>query len=460
MWFYALLDESAFTDATRLLMLASVVEQGDLLRGHHYDSGNRLVGEMTGLATAAAAWPELLLSGEWIDYAGGIMLRELERQVYPDGVQFELSSHYHTLEAGQYEDFMALLGHAGRDPADLRPTVEKMWDYVAYSMRPDGMGLINNDSYEHFDRKRILDVAPTYGRDDWLFIATGGRRGSAPERGPSVFYPWAGQVVMRSGWGADALWAYFEFGPAGAAHWHLDKLHVSVFGFGRPLLVDNGLFRYANDPWNKYFRETTAHNVILVDGRGQKLWDKTAEAALDASHWRPGPEVGVARGTMDAFDGVKGHAVHHRAVTFVRDEYWVVVDRIETDRPRDVTALWHFHPDCRVVLDGAEAVSVDPGVGNLRIVPVGPVAWSPRRVRAEKPPDPIQGWYSPRPNHKLPATVAVYDGRIEGTTTFAWVLFPARGLPREVDAEFTADGGIAVHAPSGDRVVPTGLDAP
>ena len=456
-WFYGLMAEPAFTDATRILMLASLVEHADLLRYHHLDAGNRLVSEMDGLARVAVLWPELNPAGEWVHYTTGIMRRELAAQVYPDGTQFELTSHYHTITANQFQSFMELLAHAGHDAGDMRGVVEQLWDYVAYSMRPDGTGVMNNDGFENFNRPRLLELAPFYGRDDWVYIASNGARGTQPEWEPSVFYEWAGQAVMRSGWDANALWAYFEFGPSGQAHWHWDKLHLSVFAHGRPLLVDNGLYHYADTPWWRYFRETSAHNVIMVDGKGQKLWEKTTEAALDPSHWRPGADTEVARGTMDAFRGVQGRAVHHRAVTHVRGEYWLVVDRIETDRPRDLTTLWHFHPECTVEMDGDDAVSVDPGKGNLRIVPVGPVAWTQAHVRGSDPPD-VQGWYSPKPNNKLPATVALYEGRIESTTTFAWVLYPARGVPEKPAARFLPDGRVEVRTRAGVRTLATGLE--
>jgi hypothetical protein len=135
-WLFGLIEEPAFTDATRILILASVVEHGDLLRYNHSDFGNHLIMEMTGLARAGATWPELQLSGEWVDYAHGVMQRELDVQVYPDGTQYELTSHYHTIVANQYEAFMEQLGHAGRDAGAMRATVEKMWDYVAWTMRP------------------------------------------------------------------------------------------------------------------------------------------------------------------------------------------------------------------------------------------------------------------------------------------------------------------------------------
>ena len=41
---------------------------------------------------------------------------------------------------------------------------------------------------------------------------------------------------------------------------------------------------------------------------------------------------------------------------------------------------------------------------------------------------PIQGWYSATVNHKKKNSTAVFSTRQEGSSSFAWVLLPARGL--------------------------------
>ena len=77
-------------------------------------------------------------------------------------------------------------------------------------------------------------------------------------------------VVMRSGWGKDAHWGFFDAGPHGiSGHQHYDKLHLSVAAHGRPLLVDNGRFTHRQDIWRQYFTGSYGHNVILVNGHGQ-----------------------------------------------------------------------------------------------------------------------------------------------------------------------------------------------
>jgi hypothetical protein len=133
---------------------------------------------------------------------------------------------------------------------------------------------------------------------------------------------------------------------------------------------------------------------------------------------------------------------HTRALMYVRGAFWIVVDRIETDRPREIAALWHFHPDCTVELDGREAATTDPGAGDLRIVPLGGMDWRVALVSGRETPD-IQGWYSPHYNLKAPAPTAVYSARVPESTTFAWLLVPARGTPERAEAALMVDGEAA-----------------
>ena len=96
--------------------------------------------------------------------------------------------------------------------SDLLEWMEKMWNYLAHSMLPDGCQPQNNDSDHGSCRDGVIKAAEAYGRPDWLFIATNGAEGIKPKRGPSLIFPWAGQVIARSGWDAEALWAFVDIG--------------------------------------------------------------------------------------------------------------------------------------------------------------------------------------------------------------------------------------------------------
>ena len=61
-----------------------------------------------------------------------------------------------------------------------------MWNYVAFSMRPDGAGLLNNDGDRNQNRRPLLRAAERYDRPDWTWIAKNGREGEHPSEPPST----------------------------------------------------------------------------------------------------------------------------------------------------------------------------------------------------------------------------------------------------------------------------------
>jgi hypothetical protein len=134
-------------------------------------------------------------------------------------------------------------------------------------------------------------------------------------------------------------------------------------------------------------------------------------------------------------------------VAYVRGAFWLVVDRIESDRPREITALWHFHPDCALTVDDGDAVTTDAGQTNLRIAPLGAMDWRADVVKGRTEPE-IQGWYSREYGVKEPAPCAVFRADAsESWTTFGWLLLPREGTPprpQDLDAVFD-DAGVRVE---------------
>lgn len=425
--FYRLQQVSNFSAAARLLMLSSLLDHAYYLRHLNSWGANWLVKEMCGLATIALCWPEFKNAQGWLTYACDRLMRELPQQIYPDGVHKELTSHYHRAVLLDLQNLADLLIQSGSQmPADLKICLEKMWNYLAYSLRPDGYGLLNNDSDRDHNRPLVSQAARTYQRADWTYIATNGKGGQLPPGLPSAHFPWTGQMIMRSGWDCKAHWAFFDRSPMGVYyHIHNDKLHLSIAAYGRDLLVDSGRYSYVRNQFWRYFRGSASHNIILVDGRGQNAGVRESRQPM-VGNYAIEPEFDFARGTFNrGFTKLKGKASHTRVVVYLRGKYWVVVDQITTDRPRLIEPLWHFHPDCSVAVEGDSVTSIDPNMGNLRIIPCSNLCWSVNLVQGQE--DPVQGWWSGRYNQKTPSPTAIYSTQIDQSIAFAWVLLPAQG---------------------------------
>ena len=435
--FYGLINCPELSPATRLLMLSSIPEHAHYLKNFHAQ-GNWLTMEMSGLATAASAFPEFKRSSAWLAYSKVTMTESLKKQVYPDGVQTELTSHYHQVALSNFSLFQNIFKEANEPLPQLYKTqIEKMWNYIAYTMRPDGYGLLNNDADLDYNRDRITESAKEYGRKDWLYIASNGKEGTRPKGPSSIFFPWAGQLIMRSGYGPKDQWAFFDIGPWGTGHQHNDKLHLSISAYGRDLLVDGGRFAYKGavaQKFRKYATGSFSHNVILIDGNGQAPGPLLNTQPVSDKHYKITDQFDNAWSSFNQFNNVKAESKHTRSVFYVRGKFWVVVDRIKTDRPRNIDVLWHWHPDCQVGLQKKSIVSSQNNHGNLEIVPVGPVSWSVNLIKGQETPD-IQGWYSKEYNKYEPNTASVYSAKIDTSSTFAWVLYPSENKIPAVQAK-------------------------
>ncbi len=460
--FTALQDVPEFSPAARLLLLASLPDHAHYLRNYHAESNNWLTMEMNGLALIATTWPELRDSGAWLEYAIEQLVPSMEQQVHSDGAQSELTSHYHRTALRNFQEFSDIVTLAGRSvPDTFQQGLERMWNYLAYTMRPNGHGLLNNDSDYDYTRDQVLEAAIRYKRPDWTYIASNGASGTIPQRPPSVAFPCSGRLVYRESYSKNADWMTFDIGPLGTGHVHYDKLHLSVTIGGRDILVDSGRYTYVGGPWRNYFTGSESHTVILVDGRGQRgqpaRYDHplnglvissrddggaptsffpeslgNPEEARKAPDFIIAPEYVYARGSFEhGYRGVEGAVVHTRIVLRHQSVAgFLVIDHIETDQPRDVTALWQFHPDCAVIVEQGAIKTNDDGVPNLSILPLGDTAWDISLVKGQECPS-IQGWYSPRYNDLVPAFTAVCTAHIPGSATFAWHLLPGKEPPKE-----------------------------
>lgn len=460
--FTALQDVPEFSSAARLFLLSSLPDHAHYLRSYHAEGNNWLTMEMNGLAIIATTWPELRDSGAWLEYAIEQLVPSLEQQVHADGAQGELTSHYHRVALFNFQEFSDTVTRTGRNVPDaFQVGLERMWNYLAYTMRPNGHGLLNNDSDYDYTCNHILEAAARYKRPDWTYIASNGAHGTIPQRPPSVVFPCSGRVVYRDNYSRNADWMTFDIGPLGTGHVHYDKLHLSVTLGGRDILVDSGRYTYVRGPWRDYFTGSESHSVILVDGRGQRgqparydhplsglvissrddggdpisffpesLGDP--EEARKAPDFIIAPEYVYARGSFEhGYRGVEGAVVHTRIVLRHQSVAgFLVIDHIETDQPREVTALWQFHPDCAVIVEQGAIKTDDDGVPNLSILSLGDAAWDISLVKGQESPA-IQGWYSPRYNDKVPAYTAICTAHIHGSTTFAWHLLPGKEAPKE-----------------------------
>ena len=406
-FFLMLRQREVFPDAALLAMVESLRQHADYLDAFHSTAGNWLFTELTGLLTIGAVFPEFSAAPAWRKNAFDLMEQRLKSDVYPDGVEAELTPGYHVVCMDDLITFLSIAWLEGyTPPPSLLVQLEKMHDAMMWASAPDRFPPPLNDSWFVPIKSllaRGLDFVP--GREDWKYFATDGKQGKAPAK-TSCLLPWSGWAVMRGGWGDQALFSLMDCGPFGLAHQHEDKLSFVLHAYGREFVHDAGTHMYDVSEMRKYVVSARGHNVIHVDGLEQHRGDQNA---LKAGYVRTQPAVVVWQ-TDGAYDYASASfgkepgeswgpkhlrgTVHTRRILFVKPGYWIVVDSlIPADAKEHVyDSTFHLNVAGAAVHPATKAVATqNPDGANLNILPLVTPDLNVRIITGQMQPF-VQGW--------------------------------------------------------------------
>jgi hypothetical protein len=219
-----------------------------------------------------------------------------------------------------------------------------------------------------------------------------------------------------------------------------------VAAFGQDLLVDGGRFAYRGEvakKFRKYATGSASHNLVLVDGKGQGNGPTVAKAPLSSDHCAISRDFDYGSGIFDKFSDLEGTFSHTRSMVYVRGKFWVVADRLTTDRPRTIETLWHWHPSNQLQEAKAGIVTTGNKRGNLAIIPVEAPDWKVIQVKGAETPD-IQGWYSPEYNQFEPNPTSIYSTKLNADDTFVWILWPSEGKTPAIQTKILSKDANAV----------------
>ena len=346
----------AFTDDLLIDWYKSVYEHGERLSKNHM-TGNWLIMEMNGLGQIGILYPQFKKSEQWLKQALESLEEELDRQIYPDGFQYELTTNYHDVVINNYQRFIEVAYKFGKTvPATLLEKLSRACELDIKLMMPDGTTPDLNDgcrrnvkkSYEV--RKRIL---PNDKRAKWI---TEGDESGKPEY-TSVAMPWSGFAAFRTGWEKDDAWVLMDAAPFGRAHQHEDKLSVLLYANGKFLLTEGGNYAYDESEMRKYVLSTRSHNTVRVDGQDQnrrktyewKEEDIKKKSNLD-THFSQTWDYAKSAYNEGYGEEQDKSPVHERSIFFYRDKkqpILIAVDRLSDTQNKEETVhtwdiLWHI----------------------------------------------------------------------------------------------------------------------
>jgi oligo-alginate lyase len=272
---------------------------------------------------------------------------QMKISVLPEGMWYENSwgYHYYTLTAMTHiAEGARRLGFDVYSFAPLRKMYLLAFDY----MMPDGslprfgdavqdsprQG-VNEKAYAVYKDDRLLSVLSSGPTWDGIVLGRDMSKKTGNRQSASKLIPGAGHAVLATN-GPAKLTAAISFGPYGGFHGHFDKLSFVLFGYGEELGVDPG--RSASQAYRlpihtQWYKASTGHNVVLVDGMSQQEADGKYLAYKAAESY-----AAVVADAGPAFRNVS-----HQRFLLLSPDYLLVIDELKSNDGIEHTFDWLYH---------------------------------------------------------------------------------------------------------------------
>ncbi len=447
----------ALTEQRLTEMLALFDQHGAFIRQNleysYVVTSNHYLSDVVGLVWLGTMLPELAAAQEWLHFGVREMLREMDKQVLPDGADFEASTGYHRFVTELFlYTFVLCRVNGVRVPESHAVKLRGMIDYIRGYLRPDGYAPLIGDS----DNGQVLPISNRSAQDHAYVAAVGavvfedcdlmphgqsmpeevlwtcGEEGvaafqrlskSVPELCSRAF-PDAGTYVMRD----KDLYLLFNASGAGingrGSHGHNDALSLEVGAFGAAFIVDPGTYVYTADlDERQLFRSTAYHSTIEVDGTEQNTTEIDQpfvignEAQPSVLEWTTSAELDRVSAEHKGYTRLSSPVTHRRTVTFNKtDRWWLIEDELSGAGTHVVAARFHFGSTIEVaVMQNATTRAYDSLTGASLLVCA---------LDLETSPELESQFTSSGYGSKAPSTGACWKLNAEMPCKLRWALVP------------------------------------
>lgn len=259
-----------------IAFLSSLIQHAERLCDESRFNGetNHGLMQIDALLEIAARYPEFDKGGRWWSLAKERLRGFVARSVALDGVALELSPGYHEFITVKLFRIYALLLER-QDPlaAELGRRVRDMFTVLVELMLPNGHLPIIGDTGDERVQLRGAPWALLPEMPAARVLSAEGKLELPPNQPGQFFSPLAGYFVLRAPnpeWTtAQAFVASLMLGPLTRAHFHPDKLSLTLFAKGRAIFDGPGYPSFFDSD-----RESTLgtlnHGTVAVDGGSQR----------------------------------------------------------------------------------------------------------------------------------------------------------------------------------------------
>ena len=349
----------------------------------YYSPNTHLTGEGLALYYLGTQLPFFAQAKNWRKLGEDILLAEIEKQILPDGVYFEQSTWYQRYTVDFFSHFAILrsLSDESHINSEFEDRLQKAFEFMAHITLPNGRTpLIGDDDggrmlpltgAEPDDFRGSLAVgAALFGRGDLKYVAGSvseeifwllGNHGIktyetlAESELPAASKDFAdgGYYVMRDGYEDTDNYLIVDCGEVGSlsgGHGHADVLSIEAAIQGKSLFVDPGTYTYhESSELRDHFRSSAAHNTMTVDGRSSSEPGNTfgwkTRAGCQRNEWISEERFDFFEGSHDGYERLINGATHTRSILFLKGDYWIMRDLVETNGDHDFALNFHYSPE-------------------------------------------------------------------------------------------------------------------
>lgn len=391
-----LLGSDGYDWQDQILMLKVFILHGARL----YDAckvfnwGNHQLHGLAGLYEMSLMYAEISVMKFWNDEAKRVILEHVEKEIKPDGFQFERASHYFKFDIINYFRVYQIskINNIELPGLYLNRFSEMFEAIVKLSMPNKRLPVLQDaqDSYLRQDADTIQsninyssnDAAELKDQEEAKFMSLGSLLFNSPvfkffsyEEFPSDFYwffsdealaeyskipielPKTGSVsldssnyyVMRTGWSKDDLYMVIDGGLAKYKpdHTHGGILGLIAFGFGAEILP-NYRVKYS-DPSYRTMKNSLVKNVALADDflQGQNWISNTSKTGFGIWEYLPQPVIKewMTGNSYDFFSGAHNGfeslgVAYERSILFFKPYCWLVIDKFSSDQIHSYKQIW------------------------------------------------------------------------------------------------------------------------
>lgn len=404
-----LLASPYYSTTQQLEMLRTFVHTAAQLNhfNDRYVEGNHQTRGMSALAMLSILLPEFQGAEKWRERAFKRLQEHLEKEIYPDGFQFERTVHYHIDDIENYFypwqlaringvqldsiwdnrmrglfDVLLKIAMPNKKAPVLQDDTDSPWAEFNEIDETMALGtvLFGEPSYRYFASSKVASEYYWFLKSDQLKQLKTAKK-HTPETG-SCCLPYSGYYVMRNGWDEDDSYLIVSAGitPEKPDHQHGDMLGIQAYANENILLPNYQVRYYLSDL--QEFKNSWTKSVALVDSipHGRRWKGNKGGSGFGKFSQLPVPDV-LAWTTSEDFDFFAGShngyedlgVRSYRSVCFVKDEFWLVRDHFEAQTgTHSSQQVWQGHYDIEGL--GQHVRSVFPNGAGLEIVQLGSLA--------------------------------------------------------------------------------------